>query len=252
MKFLLILLVSFLVGLEGILDEWQFHQPIISCTLLGLVTNQLELGVSIGGLLQLACLGWVNVGAAVAPDAALAGVICFIICYKTYAYNIGLSMLIAIVLSGFGTFLTGVCRKLAINLVHNMEKELSIMVVTKWHLIALAMQGARVMLVALILMIIPSSVYLTIFSILPDWLYYGLAIGISIVPTVGFAMVYNVIKNKEIIPFFLLGLGLGAIEELSLFTLFIIALALAIIYVTMTKNKSVVQEDELTKIIEDY
>ena len=29
----------------GILDEFQFHQPLVTCTLIGLVTGNLEAGI---------------------------------------------------------------------------------------------------------------------------------------------------------------------------------------------------------------
>ena len=35
----LIVIVAFLAGMEGILDEWQFHQPLVACTLIGIVTG---------------------------------------------------------------------------------------------------------------------------------------------------------------------------------------------------------------------
>ena len=35
---ILIGLVAFLAGCEGILDQFQFHQPLVACTLIGLVT----------------------------------------------------------------------------------------------------------------------------------------------------------------------------------------------------------------------
>ena len=71
---ILVLLVAFLAGMEGILDEFQFHQPLVACTLIGLVTGNLEAGIVLGGTLQMIALGWANIGAAVAPDAALASV----------------------------------------------------------------------------------------------------------------------------------------------------------------------------------
>lgn len=36
-----VVFVAFLAGMEGILDEFHFHQPVIACTLIGLVTGQL-------------------------------------------------------------------------------------------------------------------------------------------------------------------------------------------------------------------
>ena len=70
----LVIIVAFLAGMEGVLDEFQFHQPLVACTLIGLVTGQLEAGIILGGTLQMIALGWANIGAAVAPDAALASV----------------------------------------------------------------------------------------------------------------------------------------------------------------------------------
>ena len=32
----LIAIVALLAGMEGILDEFQFHQPLVACTLIGL------------------------------------------------------------------------------------------------------------------------------------------------------------------------------------------------------------------------
>nr|WP_261668726.1 PTS sugar transporter subunit IIC [Anaerococcus sp. HMSC068A02] len=71
---ILIVIVALLAGMEGILDQFQFHQPIVACTLIGLVSGHLKEGIMLGGALQMIALGWANVGAAVAPDAALASV----------------------------------------------------------------------------------------------------------------------------------------------------------------------------------
>ena len=67
---LLIVIVALLAGMEGILDEFQFHQPLVACTLIGLVSGHLQEGIILGGSLQMIALGWANIGAAVAPDAA--------------------------------------------------------------------------------------------------------------------------------------------------------------------------------------
>mgnify|MGYP001221350438 FL=1 len=32
---ILIVIVAFLAGMEGVLDQWQFHQPLVACTLIG-------------------------------------------------------------------------------------------------------------------------------------------------------------------------------------------------------------------------
>ena len=61
-QIILVLIVAFLAGVEGILDEFEFHQPVIACTLIGLVTGQLVPCLILGGTLQMIALGWANVG----------------------------------------------------------------------------------------------------------------------------------------------------------------------------------------------
>lgn len=67
----LIVIVAFLAGMEGILDEFEFHQPLVACTLIGLVSGHLQEGILLGGQLQMIALGWANIGAAVAPTPRL-------------------------------------------------------------------------------------------------------------------------------------------------------------------------------------
>ncbi|HEM2948168.1 TPA: PTS sugar transporter subunit IIC [Streptococcus suis] len=55
---ILVVIVAFFAGLEGILDEFQFHQPLVACTLIGLVTGNLAAGVMLGGSLQMIALGF--------------------------------------------------------------------------------------------------------------------------------------------------------------------------------------------------
>ena len=33
---ILIIIVALLAGMEGVLDEFQFHQPLVACTLIGI------------------------------------------------------------------------------------------------------------------------------------------------------------------------------------------------------------------------
>ncbi|MBU8909459.1 PTS sugar transporter subunit IIC, partial [Desertibacillus haloalkaliphilus] len=40
-----VILIAFLAGVEGILDEFQFHQPLVAATLIGLATGHLMEGV---------------------------------------------------------------------------------------------------------------------------------------------------------------------------------------------------------------
>ena len=121
----LVVVVAFLAGLEGILDQFQFHQPLVACTLIGAATGNLTAGIMLGGSLQMIALAWANIGAAVAPDAALASVAAAIIWLKVVTSQLKVSVLRLQQLSQLavaGLFLTMLVRTASVALVHAADK----------------------------------------------------------------------------------------------------------------------------------
>ena len=145
----LVVIVAFLAGMEGVLDEFQFHQPLVACTLIGLVTGQLVPCIILGGSLQMIALGWANIGAAVAPDAALAAVASAIILVQGGQGRAGVdtAIAVAIPLAVAGLFLTMIVRTLSVICVHQMDAAAakgSFKGVEAWHIIAVCLQGIRI------------------------------------------------------------------------------------------------------------
>lgn len=243
---LLIIVVALLAGMEGVLDEFQFHQPLVACTLIGLVSGHLTEGVILGGSLQMIALGWANVGAAVAPDAALASVASAIIMVlglnggTTNVQNaISTSIAVAIPLSVAGLFLTMIVRTLSIPIVHFMDaaaEEANMRKMEMWHIIAILLQGVRIAIPAAALCFVPASVVTSALNAMPAWLADGMSIGGGMVAAVGYAMVINMMSTKETWPFFALGFVLAAIGELTLIALGAIGIALALIYLGLKEN----------------
>ncbi|WLD74736.1 PTS mannose/fructose/sorbose transporter subunit IIC [Leptotrichia sp. HMT-225] len=226
--------------MEGILDQFQFHQPIIACSLIGVATGHIKECVMLGGVLQLMALGWANVGAAVAPDAALASVASAIIFAKNNFKDQGTVIGTAVALATAGLVLTMVVRTLSVVIVHQADREAekgNFKGVELWHMIALACQGLRIAIPALLLLFVPSDVIQGALSSLPQWFTEGMAIGGGFVVAVGYAMVINLMANKEVWPFFFLGFALAPVKELTLIATGIIGVAAAIIYLNVTNNK---------------
>lgn len=242
---LLIAVVALLAGMEGILDEFQFHQPIVACTLIGLVSGYLEEGIILGGSLQMIALGWANIGAAVAPDAALASVASAIIMVKglggaTDAQTvIDSAIAVAIPLSVAGLFLTMVCRTLAIPIVHFMDaaaEKGNFRGIETWQIIAILMQGVRIAIPAVALCYIPAEAVQAALEAMPAWLADGMSIGGGMVAAVGYAMVINMMATKEVWPFFAIGFCLAAVSDLTLIALGVIAVSMALIYLKLSEN----------------
>ena len=236
----LVAIVALLAGMEGILDEFEFHQPLVACTLIGLVTGHLQEGIVLGGSLQMMALGWANIGAAVAPDAALASVASAII--MVLALNggttdtstaISTSIAVAVPLSVAGLFLTMVCRTIAIPIVHIMDaaaEKADFAAIDRWQIIAILMQGVRIMIPAVALCFIPAEAVTAALNAMPAWLSGGMAVGGGMVAAVGYAMVIIMMETPEVWPFFIIGFVVAAISKLTLIALGLLGIAFALIY----------------------
>ncbi|EUB32668.1 PTS mannose/fructose/sorbose transporter subunit IIC [Olsenella uli] len=243
----LIIIVAFFAGMEGILDEWQFHQPLVACTLIGIVTGHPAEGILLGGSLQMIALGWANIGAAVAPDAALASVASSILMVLALGSGgdpqtaVSTSIALAIPLSVAGLFLTMVCRTIATAIVHAMDacaERDDMAGIERWQVAAIAMQGLRIAIPAAALCFVPSEAVTSALSAMPAWLSGGMAVGGGMVAAVGYAMVINMMATKEVWPFFALGFVLAALKSLTLIALGVIGVCLALIYLGLKELAS--------------
>ncbi|MBM6775330.1 PTS mannose/fructose/sorbose transporter subunit IIC [Olsenella profusa] len=263
---ILIVLVAFLAGMEGILDEFEFHQPLVACTLIGLVSGHLEAGIILGGTLQMMALGWANIGAAVAPDAALASTASAIL--MVIALNggteqseaISTAIAVAVPLSVAGLFLTMIVRTLAIPIVHGMDAAAAkgnFGTIDALQIVAICMQGVRIAIPAAALCFIPQEAVTAALNAMPAWLTDGMSIGGGMVAAVGYAMVINMMATREVWPFFVLGFVLAAISELTLIALGAIGICLALIYLGLKELAksgagAAGSGDPLGDILDDY
>lgn len=263
-QMILVVIVAFFAGMGGILDEFQFHQPLVACTLIGLVTGNLTIGIILGGSLQMIALGWANIGAAVAPDAALASVASTIILVQggQGQKGIGTAIGIAIPLAVAGLFLTMLVRTISVAIVHIMDRkaeEANWKAIDRWQMIAVALQGLRIAIPAALLLAIPASVVRAGLNAMPAWLNEGMTIGGGMVVAVGYAMVINMMASREVWPFFIIGFCLAAVKELTLIALGGIGISLGIMYLALegskggnNNNSNSGSGDPLGDILDDY
>lgn len=258
---ILVVVVAFLAGMEGILDQFQFHQPLVACTLIGLVTGNLELGLLLGGSLQMIALGWANIGAAVAPDAALAAVASTIILIQggQGSKGIGAAIGIAIPLAIAGLFLTMIVRTISVAIVHIMDKEAekaNWRAIDVWQCVAIALQGLRIAIPAALLLFIPASVVKAGLDAMPAWLNDGMSIAGGMVVAVGYAMVINMMASREVWPFFVIGFCVAALQGLTLIALGGIGVSLSIMYLALegsgSKSSNNGSGDPLGDILDNY
>ncbi|PSM56516.1 PTS sugar transporter subunit IIC, partial [Clostridium diolis] len=121
LQLILLVIVAAITGMASVLDEAQFHRPIIACTLVGLVLGDIKTGIILGGTLEMLALGWMNVGAAMAPDAALASVISAILVIIG-KQSIGAGIAVAVPIAAAGQVLTIFVRTITVFFQHLADK----------------------------------------------------------------------------------------------------------------------------------
>lgn len=242
-QIILIFIISCFIGMESILDEFQCHRPLIACTLIGLVLGDIKTGIIVGGTLEMITLGWMNIGAAVAPDAALASIVSTILII-TGKQPISIGIALAIPLSAAGQVLTIIVRTITVAFQHMADtaSQRCNLTALNWiHITALMLQAMRIAIPATIVGISvgTKTVYHILHSI-PEVITHGLSIAGGIIVVIGYAMVINMMRTGYLMPFFYLGFVITAFTEFNLIALGIIGVIMAILYIQLSPqyNKS--------------
>lgn len=242
-QIVLVFIVACIAGMGSILDEFQFHRPLVACTLIGIVLGDMKTGIIIGGTLEMIALGWMNIGAAVAPDAALASIISTILVIAG-GQEIGAGIALAIPLAAAGQVLTIIVRTITVAFQHAADRaaisgnltSLSII-----HVSALVLQAMRVAIPALIVAVsVGTSEVQQLLSSIPEVVTSGLNIAGGMIVVVGYAMVINMMRAGYLMPFFYLGFVTAAFTNFNLVALGVIGVVMAVLYIQLSPkyNKS--------------
>jgi PTS system mannose-specific IIC component len=239
-------IVSSIAGIGAVLDEAQTHRPLIACTLIGLVLGDMTTGIIIGGTLELISLGWMNIGAAQAPDVALASIISTIIVIAG-GQSIGSGIALAIPLAAAGQVLTILVRTVAVGFQHAADKAAdngNFRTIDYLHVGALGLQMLRVAIPALLVAVtVGTDVVQNLLTAIPEVITGGLNVAGGMIVVVGYAMVINMMRTGALMPFLYLGFVIAAFTDFNLVALGVIGVVLAIVYLQLSPqfNQTAVQ-----------
>lgn len=231
-----VFLMSCVCGMGSILDEFQTHRPLIACTLTGLILGDITTGIIIGGTLEMIALGWMNIGAALAPDAALASVISTILVIAG-KQSIGAGIAIAMPLAAAGQVLTILVRTATIFFQHKADeyaREGNLTGIDVCHLLALGIQALRISIPAvLVAMFVGTGAVQSMLAAIPPVITGGLQVAGGFIVVVGYGMVINMMGAKYLMPFFFLGFVFAAFTNFNLVAFGVIGLVMAVIYIQL-------------------
>ncbi|HGE8423712.1 TPA: PTS mannose/fructose/sorbose transporter subunit IIC [Serratia marcescens] len=243
LQIVLIFIVACIAGMGSVLDEFQFHRPLVACTLIGFILGDMKTGIIIGGTLEMIALGWMNIGAAVAPDAALASIISTILVIAG-GQSVGAGIALAIPLAAAGQVLTIIVRTLTVAFQHAADSAAergSLRAISWIHVGALLLQAMRIAIPAVIVAIsVGTAGVHALLNSIPEVVTSGLNIAGGMIVVVGYAMVINMMRAGYLMPFFYLGFVTAAFTNFNLVALGVIGVVMAVLYIQLSPkyNKS--------------
>ena len=236
LQIVLVFIVACIAGMESVLDEFQFHRPLVACTLIGAVLGDMKTGIIIGGTLEMIALGWMNIGAAVAPDAALASIISTVLVIAGHQ-SIGAGIALAIPLAAAGQVLTIIVRTITVAFQHAADSaaEKGNLTALSWiHVSSLFLQAMRIAIPAVIVAVsVGTSEVQGMLNAIPEVVTGGLNIAGGMIVVVGYAMVINMMRAGYLMPFFYLGFVTAAFTDFNLVALGVIGVVMAILYIQL-------------------
>ncbi len=179
-----------------------------------------------------------NIGAAVAPDAALASIISTILVIAG-GQSIGAGIAIAIPLAAAGQVLTIIVRTVTVAFQHAADKAAlngNLTAIGFIHISALLLQAMRIAIPALIVAIsVGTSEVQQMLDSIPQVVTDGLNIAGGMIVVVGYAMVINMMRAGYLMPFFYLGFVTGHLLTSTWLLLGLSVLLWLFIYPTQSK-----------------
>ena len=232
LQIVLVFIVACIAGMESVLDEFQFHRPLVACTLIGAVLGDMKTGIVIGGTLEMIALGWMNIGAAVAPDAALASIISTVLVIAGHQ-SIGAGIALAIPLAAAGQVLTII---VAFQHAADSAAEKGNLTALSWiHVSSLFLQAMRIAIPAVIVAVsVGTSEVQGMLNAIPEVVTSGLNIAGGMIVVVGYAMVINMMRAGYLMPFFYLGFVTAAFTNFNLVALGVIGAVMAVLYIQLS------------------
>ena len=241
LQLILLVIVAAIAGMGSVLDEAQFHRPLVACTLVGLVLGDIKTGIILGGTLEMLALGWMNVGAAMAPDAALASVISAILVIIG-KQSIGAGIAIAIPIAAAGQVLTIFVRTITVFFQHLADKYAetgNTRGIEMCHILGLLLQGIRVAVPAAIVgALAGTDAVNAMLASIPPVITRGLQVSGGFIVVVGYAMVINMMNIKSLMPFFFIGFLIAAFTNVNLIGFGAVGVICAIFHIQSIVNQS--------------
>ena len=217
------------------LGRLNFERPLISCTLVGLFLGDVTTGLAVGAQMEMVSLGFMSIGAS-GFDMNMGSIAGCALVIMTGA-NVETALAIATPMTLLITLIETGASVVRISMTHmidgyveNGEFNKAKMINIFWGPMLYAVCTFVPVFMAVYL---GEDVINAIVRAVPEFVLNGITLGANLVAFFGFAMLLSVMINKKNAIYFFLGFAIAAYSGLSLTSIAIISVVLAVLFYQM-------------------
>lgn len=244
-SYLLIALIAMFGHSEDFLGTTLLSRPLVLGPLVGLVLGDVTQGVSIGATLELIFMGNIKVGAAIPPDVITGGVLgtaFAIISGKgpaiALAIAVPVSILAEMVISGLFVLRAMLNKKF-----NQYADEGDFKGIQRLHILSGLLRPVLMGIIIMLALQLSAGAMKTFLDMIPAWVQTGLQVAGNMLPALGFALLLNLMFNKNMAPYFFLGFILAAYLKLPVIAIGGLGVIIALL-VTQVAPKPVTDDDD--------
>lgn len=233
-------LISMLGSAEYLFGTSCLSRPLVMGALTGIVMGDIPTGVALGATLELAFMGAFSIGASIPPEMISGTVL-----GTAFAISTGSGAETALTLAIPIASLVLVFKNLGMvfilpAFVHKADdyaQKGDLKGVSRMHYLG-GFFGVNLIIgvVVAISFYVGSPAVQAVLAVIPEWVQNGLQIAMGLLPAIGFGLLMQMIMNKEVAPFFMLGYVLSVYLSIPVTGIAIFGCIIAIV-LTQLKGK---------------
>ena len=233
-------LISMLGNAEYLFGTSCLSRPLVMGALTGIVMGDIPTGVALGATLELAFMGAFSIGASIPPE-----MISGTVSGTAFAISTGSGAETALTLAIPIASLVLVFKNLGMvfilpAFVHKADdyaQKGDLKGVSRMHYLG-GFFGVNLIIgvVVAISFYVGSPAVQAVLAVIPEWVQNGLQIAMGLLPAIGFGLLMQMIMNKEVAPFFMLGYVLSVYLSIPVTGIAIFGCIIAIV-LTQLKGK---------------
>lgn len=239
---------ALIVGLVAGILEWDIYgwghtmisRPLVVGLVMGLVLGNPAVGLFIGASIEMIYLGVIPVGAAVPPDATSAAAIATALAIISgIDQKVAVSLAIPVALAA--QLLQMFIWTINSGIMHRADKYVEtadLKGTSRLQYLGSFLFFLQGFLPAFFAILLGVDAVKALVEGMPVWLTSWFKVAGGILPALGFAMLYVMMSNKKLVPYFIIGFTLAAFFNGSLISIAVIGLAAALLHVGKMSNQA--------------